>query len=498
MPTETNAVEILTQLENDVDELVADLGRELADYFDKKFGPVISKISDLQAKRPRLQTKPVSWKDAEAQRKSYAPKWKGIRGLLRWLWKGHDTDDPQKPSKPTPTGDLAADDIERMFPRADAKNECRLTLSEYTEFNEQIDLLADEIIDTLFKEQTAHDGVKPIFDRFRDRLRDLIRNARQQIVQGSPVQGAPIPPPLSPTQDQPGVGPVSGGPRVPSEKEQDLDEPEDLSRQELKQQYAAGEEARQQAAKHEKLSSKIAIALGGALEDAAMQTRPEKPKKDWFTWIGKGARPGKNKFKEPHILAWLIKQKVDILDERAVSKKIASTLGHGFENTRGNIAENLAARLKKELDYTPDDVIEAYEALGWKPSTADRMRIKGTSVPERVDVMKPSEQPKPKPKPEKPKVEKPKPGEEILQQYSLPFGSEDDEEEKEDLPEPTPEPEVSGKPSGQFANWLQAILPPEEKEKEKIAVAEPEEKAAAEPEEEKAEPEVAPEETEER
>ena len=124
MPTENaNAIEILNNLESEVDNLVDELGRDLADYFDRRFGPAIQKISDLESQpRPRLQTQPVSWKDLEGEKQrkgKYAPKWKGIRGLMKWLWRGNDEDGDSQPRPPEEkkTWPKAPDlDLDKLFP----------------------------------------------------------------------------------------------------------------------------------------------------------------------------------------------------------------------------------------------------------------------------------------------------------------------------------------------------------------------------------------------
>ena len=407
MPTE-NAVEILKNLENEVDELVFELGKDLADHFEKKFGPVIRRAGELQkGDFPHVRHQPVSWQDVEARKQKYAPKWKGIRGLLKWLWKGHEEDEPKKPREKKTWPKLQDIDVEKMFPKWEKRNEGRvprLTLTEYIEFDRHMDLLADEIIETLFKEQSAHSEVRHLFDRFREKLKAAIRRARASL------EGVPYAPPETVRGKE---EPTPTPPTPPGR--QDLSAPPEVSAAEIARQTAEREAEEKAAAakaaeaKKVKRTGDVGLVLMNALADAAETKGLKKPEPRWWAhgrYLSKSAKVAH----EPYVLAWLIKRGVDIFDSVAVSRKLKKELGLK-KNPQGDIAERFVQRLKRDLDYSADDIIDAYEKLGWKADSTGRLAIKNafsmTGLPKAVGAgppkpkaVEPLPEPEPEPEPE--------------------------------------------------------------------------------------------------
>jgi hypothetical protein len=414
-PEQKTAVQILQDLEDQIDQLVTDTGKEISDYFVKRFGAEGERIYEPETEmgpprggpvRSFRDIQPTSWKDAEeaekgekGEKKKTLPKWKGIRGLLKWLWKGDEDKEPYSPEieKPQPVQPLKMADVLPPLKRAEPLTpqgrmaapkwrdrpfrwkECRMTLREYVEFDAQIDVLADEIIDTLFAEQSVYDDVAGILNRFRDRLKGVVHNARIAIERGgyvSPTEkeekdfvakygitpsdaeawgaeklpmGKPVPKggKLSPTKEkkktygssreEPDPTPASviaqdlaGGP--PPKEEPTVEEP---PVEEPKIEIPPKAEP---IAKPEKIAKR---SLKEKLDDPGdepvippqltwfpvkeLMTNPERIKND--PSLGSKLKKVAGQERHVDVLRWLIKNKIDILDRQAVRDALEKATG---------------------------------------------------------------------------------------------------------------------------------------------------------------------------
>jgi len=470
-PEQKTAVQILQDLEDQIDQLVTDTGKEISDYFVKRFGAQGERIyepsepsaepgSPSGAVRSFRDIKPTSWKDAEeaekgekADKKKTLPKWKGIRGLLKWLWKGDEDKEPYSPviEKPQRVQPLKMADVlpplkqaepltpqRRMAPKWQDRpfrwKECHMTLREYVEFDAQIDVLADEIIDTLFAEQSVYDDVTAILDRFRNRLKELVHNARVAVERGG---YAPAPTPEEPLPKAQELGPGAvipkGGKLSPAQEKgkkpktygSSRAEPDPTPASVIAQDLAQGPPPKEEPVEvpptaeelpkaeptvkpEPEAKQKIAKrSLKEKLDDPGdepvippqltwfpvkeLMTNPERIKND--PSLGTKLKKVAGQERHVDVLRWLIKNKINILDRQAVRDALEKATGlakqepqkGGALHLSGDIVGQLLRRIgvksfkeqPDQLEYITQKLLE----MGWKPKGNDLVRLRNVFEP---------------------------------------------------------------------------------------------------------------------
>ena len=148
-----NFVELLQSLENEVINLISNLESKLAPFVG---APSLGSINQQQYKN-------LGDVGSNNKKMGLEPKWKGLRGVWRWLWKGKSKDNP---------------DYAHLY-----KNENRISLEQYLEEKRLINKFADNILievfgASLYQENASIGAVSNILFQFKNDFRSIIMKYR--------------------------------------------------------------------------------------------------------------------------------------------------------------------------------------------------------------------------------------------------------------------------------------------------------------------------------
>jgi len=465
------AVKVLQDLETEVDDLVNKLRDELGEYFRERAGRPEVEVEPTQPRPGGVrypQVTGMSWQDAERAAREAPkkkPRWKGIKGLLKWLWSGSEEEPSrpplgtrERPSTPTPISAREGRPPREPAPTPKPSEELkgplrwgiygqpktegpipRLTLREYIEFEKQMDLLADEIIDDLLSEHVYSEAriarrLRSILNRFRNALKGLIRKARRAIerIRGVVPSSVSFPPEAPPGTPKPtGIGDITD---VPTPGEIDVSgqaetEPEEKTDAEIAADIKKREEEEAAAAEAEPKVKPSKLTIKEKFENPDLTTTPPTPELTWFNrWATKtkpqrvekdpslGGWLSKKSGTERHVdvLRWLIHKGVNILDKQAVREALEEVTNLSAEREKhpksiavhisGNVLGHLLDRLgitnladKKAFNYVKNNL----QKLGWVPGGDDLLNLRNFFV-EKPIPSKPAPTGEAKPKPPSP------------------------------------------------------------------------------------------------
>lgn len=145
--------EILDGLEKDVFDLVSNLERQINSR--------LASGSDSQVAAANEPAKP------------FHPKWRGLRGALRWLWKGHSKDNPDY-------AHLYGNETKRESKHG------RPTLAEYLGDVRAIDVFAEEIFYEAFGNIIAEANISDLLKQFKMDFRNVILKYKNLIKSSAP------------------------------------------------------------------------------------------------------------------------------------------------------------------------------------------------------------------------------------------------------------------------------------------------------------------------
>jgi hypothetical protein len=255
----------------------------------------------------------------------YRPGWKGLRGLLRWLWRGRTPDNPDYAHL---YPDLYPSGYHHsVIPPKTSENEPHsenvkghMTLVEYGELSTLVDAFTEEVLITVYDGSLNEeiDELQQIFNKFHLSIKNLFRNAR--IALGDATPDAPL-----------GVSTHSGEKvEVEPDEEKGGHALDPTSDEEIRRGYERQSFVKPKDRKQEILDAQINEPL-------------KSPERDW--WIG-GSQKGNEsrlprlsvqKLHQVDVLKWLIHKGVDIQDYDAVQKVLEKEIG---ARVRGDILDN--------------------------------------------------------------------------------------------------------------------------------------------------------------
>jgi len=354
-----NFAQILDGLEKDVLDLVSDLEIQIR-----------KRIAVSGRTAPKEPAKP------------FEPKWRGLRGALRWLWKGQSKDNP---------------DYAHLYNQDGTKkeqSEKRPTLAEYLEEVRIIDGFADEIFVEEFGTTLAESFVdlSDLIVRFKANFRNIILKYKSLIkgsvsvpaeAPASPAKDATSPsePPSSPaskdsasaaTSEPPSAtgskpatisdkpaAPAANASDNPTEKENGDSASDQNDDGESDKETEKTEPSKAEKAEEERKSKSHSANIKRWFEEAMEAKRKGgdelKPKPDWLN--PKGIVKAE---KLPWVIAWMgTKSHKDLHKDEDVRAELASVLGGAFKDFVPQIAkkksDSLVGYLRKKMPMASDE-----------------------------------------------------------------------------------------------------------------------------------------------
>lgn len=342
---------------------------------------VIDLVSDLEIQiRKRIAVSGRTSTTTKEPAKPFEPKWRGLRGALRWLWKGQSKDNP---------------DYAHLYDQDGTKkeqSERRPTLAEYLEEIRTIDGFAEEIFAEEFGTTLAESFVdlSDLIVRFKASFRNIILKYKS-LIRGS----VPAEAPASPAKD---AAPASEPPSSPASKDSTSattseppsatgsqsstisskqtspatsvseNPPEKESRDSASDKRSDGggeketektEPAKVEKAEEERKSKSHSANIKRWFEEAMEAKRKGgdelKPKPDWLN--PKGIIKAE---KLPWVIAWMgTKSHKDLNKDEDVRAELASVLGSSFKDFVPQIAkkksDSLVGYLRKKMPMASDE-----------------------------------------------------------------------------------------------------------------------------------------------
>lgn len=395
-----NFAQILDGLEKDVLELVSNLEMQIN-----------GRLATAGSDSPVAATPPV---------KSFQPKWRGLRGVLRWLWKGHSKDNPDY-------AHLYGQDGTRAESR-----ERRPTLAEYLAETRVIEGFADEIFmetfGTLLTESSIN--ISDLVNQFKMDFRNVILKYKNLIrtSMATPPAEAPAATDARPVSDKKPESPPKAPESPAEEKPASRGDKGDKSPnpatttadKETKTQARTSTEE-QPGGESEKPGTE---GQGG---DNSESEKERKPKgyaanmKKWFKEAMEAKKKGGDELKPkqdwlnpkgiikteklPWVIAWMgTKSHKDLHKDEDVRSELASVLGASFKDFVPKIgrkkSDSLVGFLRRNMPMVSDEEFKSMvsELYG--------SEYQGSGASEKKkDVSKePAEKKEEKPKPHEPTI----------------------------------------------------------------------------------------------
>jgi hypothetical protein len=355
----TNFAEILDGLEKDVFDLVSNLERQIN-------GRIASYGSGSQIP---VKNEPV---------KPFQPKWRGLRGALRWLWKGHSRDNP---------------DYAHLYDK-EAKSESkkgRPTLAEYLLDVRLIDGFAEEICSEVLGDFLTESSIEisDLLRQFKMDFRNIIlkyknlvkssvpsvapaSSGQRQVAPDQPEEKASTPSaPKKPSEEEPETNasktasapesssddnpPASS--QAPREKPQEKDDnPPGTQGQEEKDDSPAEDSSESGSARKPKShSANMGRWFKEALDAKKKGGTELEPNSEWLN--PKGIIKAE---KLPWVVAWMGKKShKDLHSDEDVKSELQSSIGSSFKDFVPGAAKkksgSLVAYLRKNTPLISDE-----------------------------------------------------------------------------------------------------------------------------------------------
>ncbi|NBT57453.1 hypothetical protein EBT16_01595 [bacterium] len=337
--------EILDGLEKDVFDLVSNLERQIN-------GRLASSGGGSDAVSNAAPAKP------------FQPKWRGLRGVLRWLWKGHSKDNP---------------DYAHLY-GGEAKSESktgRLTLAEYLNEVRTIDGFAEEICSEVFGGLLAEAfiNISDLLGQFKMDFRNIILKYKNLIRSSVPSAPEVAPAasgqrPVAPAKpEEKASKPMTSEPEKASEenppasvqapreepKEKD-DVPSPAEDQEDKGDSSGNSSSEPSSARKPKShSANIGRWFKDAMEAKKKGGDELKPKAEWLNPKGI-VKPEKL----PWVIAWMgTKSHKDLHKDEDVKSELQAAIGPSFKDFVPPIAkrksDSLVGYLRKKMPMASDE-----------------------------------------------------------------------------------------------------------------------------------------------
>ena len=346
----TNFAEILNGLEKDVFDLVSNLE-----------GQINNRLASYgSGSRIPAKNEPV---------KPFQPKWRGLRGALRWLWKGHSRDNP---------------DYAHLYDK-EAKSESkngRATLSEYLSDVRLIDGFAEEICSEVLGDFLTESSIdiSDLSRQFMLDFRNIILKYKNLVKSAGPAspEVAPAATGRMPvTQDAPVRASKPVEPKAP-------ETPEPASSQK-----ASEEDPREKAPQKDAEKENIPPAAqedgeengdsGSGSNDAGAKRKPKSHSANIGRWFkdamdakkkgGDGLNPKPEWLnakgivkpeKLPWVIAWMgTKSHKDLQKDEDVKSELQSAIGSSFKDFVTQIAkkksDSLVGYLRKNMPMVSDE-----------------------------------------------------------------------------------------------------------------------------------------------
>lgn len=375
-----------TDVEKEADTLAARISTELQDLHQRWSAALQQQQSEPQTTPPPVPSQqtppeipdeeadePGKWgvdapweepREKRATRKRFSPKWKGLRGLGRWLWKGHSPDNP---------------DYAHLY-----QNENRIiSLRDYLELDEIINDLTEEIVG-YHKIQEGLEFSNHITN-FKNTVRQLVLNAKKQIdkinLSTKKTQIAPdetTPDEYKSAFDSPS-GPV-GGPKIqmPDDEEPEQQELPDTSDDEPELPEPSIDDFKDAPGKDDieepqedlpsvttpseapKSASDVSRTIPHKYRNQLLKKEIKEPDESWL----KSETSGNLYASYNHpALTWMISQGVNIFDENEVAKALEEK---GLK-TNGKVLSSYFKNLKLgEIGEDKERQEKILRQLGWR------------------------------------------------------------------------------------------------------------------------------------
>ena len=350
----TNFAEILNGLEKDVFDLVSNLE-----------GQINNRLASYgSGSRIPAKNEPV---------KPFQPKWRGLRGALRWLWKGHSRDNP---------------DYAHLYDK-EAKSESkngRATLSEYLSDVRLIDGFAEEICSEVLGDFLTESSIdisdlsRQFVLDFRNiilKYKNLVKSAgpaspevapaatgRMPVTQDAPVRASkPVEPKAPETQNSEPAssqkdseeGSIDGD--TPAQKDAEKENIPPAAQEDGEENGNSGSGSNDAGVKRKPKSHSANI--GRWFKDA-MDAKKKggdglNPKPEWLNAKGI-VKPEKL----PWVIAWMgTKSHKDLQKDEDVKSELQSAIGSSFKDFVTQIAkkksDSLVGYLRKNMPMVSDE-----------------------------------------------------------------------------------------------------------------------------------------------
>lgn len=354
----TNFAEILNGLEKDVFDLVSNLERQIN----------VRLASYGSGSRIPTKNEPV---------KPFQPKWRGLRGALRWLWKGHSRDNP----------DYA--DLYDKEAKSESKNG-RATLAEYLLDVRLIDGFAEEICSEVLGDFLTESSIdisdlsRQFVLDFRNiifKYKNLIKSAgpaspevapaatgRMPVTQGAPAQASkPVEPKPPETQNSEPAssqkaseeGSSDGDKEeAPAQKGASSEEKENVppaAQEDGEENSDSGSVSNGAKRKPKSHSANIGRWFKDAMDAKKKGGDGLNPKPEWLNAKGI-VKPEKL----PWVIAWMgTKSHKDLQKDEDVKSELQSAIGSSFKDFVTQIAkkksDSLVGYLRKNMPMVSDE-----------------------------------------------------------------------------------------------------------------------------------------------
>ena len=359
----TNFAEILDGLEKDVFDLVSNLERQIS-------GRMASYGS---GSRIPAKNEPV---------KPFQPKWRGLRGALRWLWKGHSRDNP---------------DYAHLYDKevkSESKNG-RPTLAEYLVDVRLIDGFAEEICSEVlgdFLNESSID-ISDLLRQFKLDFRNIILKYKNLIKSAGPTAPEVAPDATGSKPATPSAPVQASKPMEPKAPETQNSEPVSSQKDSEEEGVRAGEqenkpEEKNSSSEEEEKENVPPVApedeeknsdSGSGSNEAGANRKPKSHSANIGRWFkeameakkkgGDGLNPNSEWLnakgivkpeKLPWVVAWMgTKSHKDLHKDEDVRSELQSAIGSSFKDFVPQIAkkksDSLVGYLRKSMPMVSDE-----------------------------------------------------------------------------------------------------------------------------------------------
>lgn len=355
----TSFAEILDGLEKDVFDLISNLEMQISS---------------------RLASGNDSPRDATKEpAKPFQPKWRGLRGALRWLWKGHSRDNPDY-------AHLYGNETKRESKGG------RPTLAEYLSDVRTIDGFADEIFFEAFGNLIAEANISDLLKQFRMDFRNVILKYKNLIKSSVPESPEVAPAAAGQKPASPGVPTrepkptaaekapeVQASEPAPSQKDSEGGSDAEGEEEAPAQKDASPEENGQEVATPASQDDDERSVASGSEQSEKAQRKPKSHSDNIGRWFkeameakkkgGDGLNPKPEWLnakglvkpeKLPWVIAWMgTKSHKDLHKDEDVRSELQSAIGSSFKDFVPQIAkkksDSLVGYLRKKMPMVSDE-----------------------------------------------------------------------------------------------------------------------------------------------